>query len=332
MTKFNAAILETAGEYLGTEEWPGAKHNPAIMEMFAATGNDWVEGDETSWCAALVGAVLAQVGLHGTGKLNARSYQDWGREVSMADVKPGDIVVLWRESRTSWKGHVGIFVRFNGASIIIRGGNQGDKVSDAVFPIFRVLCFRRADPRSEDNRETLRIGNAASRVQVQSLQIDLSELGYHVGRADGKFGSRTKAAVMEFQHDHGLLTDGVVGPATWEALGEAQTKPERAASEEELRDSGSRTIEQADAAERTVSRGAGAIASGAALDTALTVAEKVSGAEGYLQTASRVLGENWLVIVIGLIALLLWFKGPALLQSIRDTRVDDARTGRNLGR
>ena len=35
---------------------------------------------------------------------------------------------------------------------------------------------------------------------------------------DGHFGSQTEAAVIEFQGRCGLIQDGVVGPATWEAL------------------------------------------------------------------------------------------------------------------
>ena len=43
---------------------------------------------------------------------------------------------------------------------------------------------------------------------------------YDVGAsgADGVFGRQTEEAVRNFQRDHGLNPDGVVGPLTWDAL------------------------------------------------------------------------------------------------------------------
>lgn len=45
-------------------------------------------------------------------------------------------------------------------------------------------------------------------------------LGIH---ADGIFGSKTHNKVCEWQHENGLVVDGIVGPATWNAMGLAST-------------------------------------------------------------------------------------------------------------
>lgn len=52
---------------------------------------------------------------------------------------------------------------------------------------------------------------------VVRLQQMLDSLGYDL-IIDGKFGQRTEMAVRTFQQDSGLLADGIVGAATWQAL------------------------------------------------------------------------------------------------------------------
>lgn len=46
------------------------------------------------------------------------------------------------------------------------------------------------------------------------LQRLLREAGYDIA-VDGDFGSKTDAAVRDFQEQHKLVSDGVVGPKTW---------------------------------------------------------------------------------------------------------------------
>lgn len=137
-------IYTAASAYLGLREWPGAKHNPKILDMFEDVGHGWVRDDETSWCAAFVGSVLAEAGYLGTGSLAARSYREWGVEVPLASARRGDVVVFWRESPSSWKGHVGFYHSHDSHNVYVLGGNQGNAVSIAAYPVARLLSVRRA--------------------------------------------------------------------------------------------------------------------------------------------------------------------------------------------
>lgn len=139
-----SAIYDTAETYLGLEEFPGAKHNPKIVKMFADTGNAWANSDEIPWCAAFVGSVLAQCGITGTGRLDARSYANWGQKVDLKDAQPGDVVVLSRDPDPK-AGHVGFYAgKGRNGFVRLLGGNQGNKVSVAEFPVKRVIAVRRA--------------------------------------------------------------------------------------------------------------------------------------------------------------------------------------------
>lgn len=322
---YNKAILDAAGEYLGLKEWPGAKQNPRIVEMFEAAGHDDVNDDETAWCAAFVGSVLAQLGLPNTGKLNAQSYMAWGRKVEIQDALPGDIVVFWRGSPKGWQGHVAIFVRLEGDSVIVRGGNQGNAVSDAPYPVSRILGIRRHDgvvPKGK--RPVLRRGDSG--VFVLELQRALQRLGYTLGTIDEQFGSRTLAAVVAFQADNGLKADGIVGDRTWLALLEdAKPRARRDKTEVELRAKQEPTIKAADAGQMgTAATGllAGAPIIISQVSAAVDAAEQAKG------TLDRIaaFGVPMLIVaalVIG--GLVIWHQ----FQRVKAVRVEDARTGAN---
>ena len=57
--------------------------------------------------------------------------------------------------------------------------------------------------------------------EVADVQARLRGLGIDVEDEPGHFGPHTKEAVRTFQQRRGLLSDGIVGPDTWNALVEA---------------------------------------------------------------------------------------------------------------
>lgn len=133
--------MPIAQSYQGQKEIRGAKDNPVIVNYFDAVGHGWVKDDETPWCAAFVGAVLAEAGLAHTGSLAARSYLKWGKRVS--DPKYGDIVVFWRGKKSGWQGHVGFYIKEDKTHVYVLGGNQRNAVNVSRYSKSKILGFRR---------------------------------------------------------------------------------------------------------------------------------------------------------------------------------------------
>lgn len=65
----------------------------------------------------------------------------------------------------------------------------------------------------KDSSGTIKV--AASIEQVQKA---LKNAGLYEGNVDGKLGGKTKAAIAEFQKQHNLRADGVIGQKTWNEM------------------------------------------------------------------------------------------------------------------
>ncbi len=81
-----------------------------------------------------------------------------------------------------------------------------------------------ARPREAETAQTavlpaavLRQGSTGG--EVKEVQRRLKQWGYYTGAVDGVFGAATRRAVIAFQKKNGLTADGVVGKATFKALG-----------------------------------------------------------------------------------------------------------------
>ena len=71
-------------------------------------------------------------------------------------------------------------------------------------------------PPNQADLPTLRKGMTGT--AVARIQETLKARGFYDGPIDGAFGPATEDAVRAFQRSVQLVDDGVVGPATWQAL------------------------------------------------------------------------------------------------------------------
>jgi len=134
--------IELALSQYGTKEIVGAKDNPEVLKYFKNLGFDASSlKDETAWCSAFVNWVCRESGLEFTGKLNARSWTNVGHEV--VEPKLGDIVIFWRESPDSWKGHVAFYINDDDKYIYVLGGNQSNQVNIKPYVKRRLLAYIR---------------------------------------------------------------------------------------------------------------------------------------------------------------------------------------------
>lgn len=132
-------VLLKALEFYGTKEIVGKQHNPIILKFFQEIGKSWVKDDETSWCSAFVNYCAKVCGFEYSGELTARSWLKIGKEVKIPQV--GDIVILWRDSPNSWKGHVGFYIGDAGSNIYVYGGNQSNQAKISLYPKSQILKF-----------------------------------------------------------------------------------------------------------------------------------------------------------------------------------------------
>lgn len=145
---YNAVLL--ARTFLGTREAPGAVANLQILSWLRLD-NSWPTDDAVPWCSAFANYVAKLLGLPRSRDLRARSWLRVGSPVPLAIAEEGfDVVVLARGEGpqpgpdvADAPGHVGFYCGHDAEVVRVLGGNQGDAVTIAEFPVERVLGVRR---------------------------------------------------------------------------------------------------------------------------------------------------------------------------------------------
>ena len=119
-----------------------------------------------------------------------------------------------------------------GSSVLANAGEgstEGDiTYEESSLPEAQEEQSSEETPSATVNSSLVQQGDSGS--EVENIQSSLHDQGYSSSNVDGIFGELTEQDVRDFQSDQGLQEDGIVGPATSDALG---TPVESAPSSEE---------------------------------------------------------------------------------------------------
>ena len=140
---FNAIVKS----YLGTYE---VSDKEIVGHFFKSARNSWITrtsplfSSKYAWCAAFIYTMLKKAGkapkyMEAQHTIRAKSYipESMGGllkadAVKISEAQEGDIIVLKRGKNMF---HVGTFVSANTKAIMVRGGNQNNRVKNSLYRI-----------------------------------------------------------------------------------------------------------------------------------------------------------------------------------------------------
>lgn len=153
-------LYSIASRFRGLEEKDGPESNPMVLAMLklqrstpsVARFDGWPPTDSVPWCGAAIGFFCHALGYDvPVQHLRARSWLTVGDVVEPRLAIPfaDDIVIIARdgspvdETVLDAPGHVGIYCGQLGEKVAVYGGNQGDRLCEAAYPLDQVIGYRR---------------------------------------------------------------------------------------------------------------------------------------------------------------------------------------------
>lgn len=257
---FQQALDDKWGYIWGTSgiEWTKSKQKQKVDYMISKYGSNWKINseakDDNYYGAAMygdkwIGHIVADCSgmfkrvfekykmsiAHGSNTIyrsycSAKGKLSNGKRLDGKTLLPGTAVFVYDSRKDNYK-HIGLYIG-HGKVIEASGTIAGvctSNVSATKWTHWGELKGVSYEEQEQDEgtvwRPTIRRGNKGD--DVKYVQTILYNLGYDLGSygIDGDFGRATEAAVKEFQRDHKLNPDGVVGPLTYEELEKANQKP-----------------------------------------------------------------------------------------------------------
>ena len=188
------------------------------------TGCKWFPNDRTRFfdCRGFTRWILQQVGIQIQGSGATSQWNDdsnWITKGKIADIPMNTVCCVFQQKNGKME-HTGMHI--GGGQIIHCSGEvKYGKVTDRGWTHFAIPNGMDGDVPVPTTKPTIRKGSTGQ--YVVECQNDLIQLHYDLSPygADGKFGSKTEVMVKQFQTDHKLTADGIVGQMTWKALDES---------------------------------------------------------------------------------------------------------------
>lgn len=143
MKNINHDLIFQALQMYGQREVPGPDSDKEILGMIQKTAPIVKDDSKYAWCGVFLKEISEQCcGPIPEGYQGARKWLNVGEEVTRNPM-PGDVVIFWRESKSSWKGHVALYVRETKDKVFVLGGNQDNMVNIKPYAKSRILGIRR---------------------------------------------------------------------------------------------------------------------------------------------------------------------------------------------
>jgi predicted chitinase len=174
---------------------------------------------------------------------------------------------------------------------------------------------------------------------AKRLQLMLEGLGYYVGDPDGCYDELTERAVVIAQHEHGLPPTGEADPRTLEVLEKSARKPlpRETMTERDLADRGSRTVTKAQElslwgrAMQWLGLGGGGAGTAELLSPGL-ISQNIGAVPKIADALTQPHVLKLAAIAIGIGLVVVGWRLTSGGRSIVGYRLEDARTGRHVGR
>ena len=137
-----ASWYTLAWRKLGQHE---AIHNSKLSRFLRFDGNTLGDPSRQPWCGDFVETCIAITLPDETLPSTPYAAQSWaafGDDITEQGPRLGAVLVFWRGSPTSWKGHVGFYNGETENTYSVLGGNQSNRVSITEISKDRLLSIR----------------------------------------------------------------------------------------------------------------------------------------------------------------------------------------------